>query len=51
MLWMLNPAMSKLLRPNRSTVKVLTRTMTSCSAAWMPLMARAWCPASQPSDL
>lgn len=39
--WIAKPVRSNALRPNLSTVKVLTRTMTSCNAAWMPLMDKA----------
>lgn len=48
--WIVNPAIKRGLRPKRSTVKVLTRTITSWRAAWMPFMARAWWPWFQPRD-
>jgi hypothetical protein len=40
--WIEKPHINSVLRPKRSTVKVLTRTIKSCSTDWMPLMARAF---------
>ena len=39
--WIANPHIKRLLRPNLSTVKVLTSTMKSCRTDCIPLMTSA----------